>query len=712
MDTTPPLDAALARLNSQQRRAATHGDGPLLIVAGAGTGKTATLVQRVAWLIAGGVAPARILLLTFTRRAAAEMLRRVDHILRHLAEQQVGWAPPTKAPSAQDASGGQSPPYTLQRLRSGRVWGGTFHAVATRLLRRYGKAIGLPPDFSVHDRTDSEDLMNVVRTDLGLAKTDKRFPRKGTSMDIYSRCVNAREKLGHVLRTHFPWCKDWEDELKQLFDGYVDRKEKAAILDYDDLLLHWHALLAEPQSGDAVRRLFDYVLVDEYQDTNTLQAEMLYLLSPAGKGLTVVGDDAQSIYSFRAATVRNIFDFPKHYPKTTIVTLEQNYRSTCPILEATNRVIGLARERYTKNLWSERAEGQRPSLVTCEDEDEQAEFVIREILAHREAGVDLRRQAVLFRASHHSMLLEAELSRRNIPFHKYGGLKFVETAHVKDLMAFLRLAENPRDVVAGMRVLPLLPGIGSGKARQLMDMLDQSGGNFAVWAEWRPPAGGADSWRKLVKLLTELAVTTEDLPAQVHRVRKFYTPLLEGKYDHVQPRLRDLEQLEQIASRYRSRHRMLLEITLDPPSSTQDLAGPPTLDDDYLVLSTIHSAKGLEWDAVYVIHAADGNIPSDMATKNPEEIEEERRLFYVALTRAKNWLYVCCPLRYYHAYRPTVSDRYGFAQRTRFLPDSVMECFDERFTGFADEEEEQEAEDVPRRAGSRSVRRRTKDLWS
>ena len=681
MSKTSPLDAVLARLNPQQRRAATHGDGPLLIVAGAGTGKTATLVERVAWLIAGGVAPARILLLTFTRRAAAEMLRRVDHIL-------------------------------LQRLRSGRVWGGTFHAVATRLLRRYGKAIGLSPDFSVHDRTDSEDLMNVVRTDLGLVKTDKRFPKKGTAMDIYSRCVNAREKLPHVLRAHFPWCKDWEDELKQLFDAYVDRKEAAAILDYDDLLLYWHALLADPQSGDAVRRLFDYVLVDEYQDTNTLQAEILYLLSPQGKGLTVVGDDAQSIYSFRAATVRNIFDFPKHYPKTTVVTLEQNYRSTCPILEATNRVIALARERYTKNLWSERTEGQRPCLVNCEDEDEQAEFVIREILTHREAGVDLRRQAVLFRASHHSMLLEAELTRRNIPFHKYGGLKFVETAHVKDLMAFLRLAENPRDVVSGTRVLPLLPGIGPGKARQLMDMLDRSGGNFAVWAEWKPPPGAADSWRKLVKLLSELAVATGDLPAQVHRVRKFYTPLLEAKYDHVQPRLRDLEQLEQIASRYRSRHRMLLEITLDPPSSTQDLAGPPTLDDDYLVLSTIHSAKGLEWDAVYVIHAADGNIPSDMATKNPQEIEEERRLFYVALTRAKNWLYVCCPLRYYHAYRPTVSDRYGFAQRTRFLPETVVKCFDERFTGFADEEEDPEAEDVPARAGSRAVRRRTKDLWS
>ena len=687
------IDEVLSRLNPQQRQAATHDDDPLLIVAGAGTGKTTTLVHRVAWLIARGVDPARILLLTFTRRAAAEMLRRADGILRHLASAQA---------TAADAH--------FQPLGSGRVWGGTFHAVATRLLRRWGKAIGLPPDFSIHDRTDSEDLINVVRTELNLAKTDKRFPKKGTCMAIYSRCVNAREKLENVLTNHFPWCSEWAAELKRLFDAYVDRKEAAAVLDYDDLLLYWHALLADPKAGPMLRGLFDCVLVDEYQDTNTLQAEMLYLLSPEGKGLTVVGDDAQSIYSFRAANVRNILDFPKHYGNATIVTLEQNYRSSGQILEATNRVIELARERYSKNLWSQRADGQRPWLVTCEDEGSQAGFLIREILEHREAGVDLRRQAVLFRASHHSMLLEAELARRKIPFQKYGGLKFVETAHVKDLIAFLRLAENPRDTVAGTRLLPLLPGIGPGKARQLMAMLQKSGGDFAVWSQWMPPAAAADLWPKLVELLQGLSRPAEDLPAQVHRVRKFYTPLLELKYDHAQPRLRDLEQLEQIASRYRSRRRMLTEITLDPPNSTQDLAGPPHLDDDYLVLSTIHSAKGLEWDAVYVIHAADGNIPSDMATKSPEEIEEERRLFYVALTRAKNWLYVCFPLRYYYGYGPRFGDRHGYAQLTRFLPKPVLQHFDQRLSGLPIDEDENV--DLPSiEETSRAVRRWTKDLW-
>jgi len=688
------IHEVLARLNPPQREAAKHGDGPLLIVAGAGTGKTAALVHRVAWLIAKGVDPGRILLLTFTRRAAAEMLRRVDGILRHLARAQ--------------ADAGQRSP-NQQRFRSTRVWGGTFHAMATRLLRRYGKAIGLPPGFTIHDRTDSEDLLNVVRTDLKLARTDKRFPKKGTCMAIYSRCVSARQSLETVLKDHFPWCQQWADELKKLFDAYVVRKESGAVLDYDDLLLYWLALLEDPKTGETVRKQFDCVLVDEYQDTNALQAEILYALAPDGRGLSVVGDDAQSIYAFRAATVRNILDFPKHYKNTTIVTLEQNYRSTEPILAATNRVIGMARERYTKNLWSERAGGQRPWLVNCEDEDDQAEYLIGQILEHRESGIDLRRQAVLFRASHHSMLLEAELSRRDIPFHKYGGLKFVETAHVKDMMAFLRLAENPRDVVAGTRLLPLLPGIGPAKARQLMVILLDSGGDFTVWKEWTPPAGAAESWPRLVKLLQGLVKPADDLPTQIHRVRKFYAPLLETKYDHVQPRLRDLEQLELIASRYRSRRRMLQEVTLDPPSSTQDLAGPPHLDDDYLVLSTIHSAKGLEWDAVYVIHATDGNIPSDMATKNPEEVQEELRLFYVALTRAKNWLYVCCPLRYYY-HRPGVSDLHGYAQRTRFLPEPVVRHFDQHTAGLYDEEADDAEPAAP--ISSRKVRRRMKKLWS
>lgn len=690
MDTTTAIDGLLAGLNSEQREAVVHGDGPLLVVAGAGTGKTATLVHRVAWLIAHGVDPGRILLLTFTRRAAAEMIRRVDGAVRRLDE------------AASESMHSQA----------ARIWGGTFHAIGARLLRHYGKAIGLDPSFAVHDRTDSEDLLNIVRTDLGLAKTDKRFPKKGTCMAIYSRCVNAREKLPQVLQQRFPWCDEWGDELKQLFDAYVDRKEAAVALDYDDLLVYWHGLLADPDGGARIRKLFDCVLVDEYQDTNRLQAEILEQLCPDGRGLTVVGDDAQAIYSFRAATVRNILDFPKQYPGATLVTLEENYRSTGPILTATNEVIGLSSERYRKNLWSERTEGEKPLLVTCESEDDQTEFVVQRILEHREEGIDLRRQAVLFRASHHSILLEAELARRNIPFHKYGGLKFLETAHVKDLLAFLRLAENPRDVVSAVRILGLLPGIGPGKSRQLTDMLAESGGDLQLWQGWKPPAASAKLWPELVGLIAGLSRTKGDLPAQVHRVRKFYDPLLPELYDNPHPRGRDLEQIEQIASRYGDRRTMLAEITLDPPSSTQDLAGPPLLDDDYLVLSTIHSAKGLEWDAVYVLHAADGNIPSDMATKTPEEIEEERRLFYVALTRAKRLLYVCCPLRYYR-YAGGFSDQHGYAQMTRFLPEDVRRHFQCCVASPCREAEVLDIQsDMDAGVASMRIRQRTKRLWS
>ena len=677
-------EALIAGLNPQQREAVVHGDGPLLIVAGAGTGKTATLVHRVAWLIAQGTSAERIMLLTFTRRAAAEMLRRVDGVLRRM-----------------DSGGGP---------QSGRVWGGTFHAIATRLLRRHGKAIGLTEGFTIHDRADSEDLINVVRTSLGLAKNDRRFPKKGTCMAIYSRCVNSRAKLEVVLQKHFPWCREWDEELKRLFDAYVDRKEALGVFDYDDLLLFWHALLADPATGEAIRGQFDCVLVDEYQDTNALQAEILRGLRPDGRGLTVVGDDAQSIYAFRAATVRNILDLPKQYPNLAVLTLEQNYRSTQPILAATNRVIDLAKERYTKNLWSQRSQGERPALVTCEDEDDQTEYVIRRILEHREGGIDLRRQAVLFRASHHSMVLEAELARRNVPFHKYGGLKFVETAHIKDLMAFLRLAENPRDLVAGSRLLPLVPGIGPKKARHLMDLLEQSSGNFEAWKQWTPPEAARGLWPALVEVLVELAASKRSLPEQINQVRKFYTPLIEQLYDNPIPRGRDLEQLEQIASRYRDRQTMLTEITLDPPNSTQDLAGPPLLDDDYLVLSTIHSAKGLEWDCVYVIHAADGNIPSDMATGSPDEIEEERRLFYVALTRAKDWLYVCCPLRYYH-HQHGFSDRHGYAQRTRFVPESVAECFQQVTAESAFEDGEARPGRIETDLTSEDIRRRMKESW-
>jgi DNA helicase-2/ATP-dependent DNA helicase PcrA len=669
----------LEALDEQQREAVLHGDEPLLIIAGAGTGKTTTLAHRVAQLIERGVLPERILLLTFARRAAAELLRRVDGLLRAGA---------------------------ADRPASQRVWGGTFHAVATRLLRLHGPQIGLHEGFTIHDRADSEDLIDVLRAELDLGRSDRRFPKKATCLDIYSRCVNAREPLEALLDRAFPWCRDQREGLKQLFRTYTDRKAEQNILDYDDLLLFWHGLLAEEAAGRAVRERFDAVLVDEYQDTNVLQADLLERLRPGGRGLTAVGDDAQAIYSFRAATVKNILGFPQRFAGSRVVALTRSFRSTPELLSATNLVIAQARERHPKELWSARRGGERPELVTCRDEEQQTEVVIERILARREQGIELRRQAVLFRASHHSQQLEIELGRRNIPFHKYGGLRFLEAAHVRDLLAFLRLAENPRDLVAGTRVLSLLPGVGPRSARALLEPLTAQG-TFAPWRSARPPPAAAALFQPLVALCEELSgPRPPPLPVQVHRVRDYYAPLCEERYDNAQARLGDLDQLERAASGFDDRRTLLAELALEPPQSTQELAGPPALDDDYLILSTIHSAKGLEFDAVYVIHAADGNLPSDLAVGSAVEIEEELRLFYVALSRARDHLTVTFPLRWYD--RPAgVGGRHSYAQLTRFLPAGVRRAFDERAPAGGGQAEPA----VAANGASDGIRRQLRELW-
>jgi DNA helicase-2/ATP-dependent DNA helicase PcrA len=676
----------LASLNSAQYEAVTHGDSPLLVVAGAGTGKTTTLAHRVAWHIANGIDPRRILLLTFTRRAAQEMTRRVDGILRRLRGDGV-------------------------RLPGGSaVWGGTFHAMGTRLLRLHGASIALDPSFTILDRGDSEDLMGVVRSQLGMSRTDRRFPQKGTCMDIYSRTVNSQRPLEEVLRASFPWCLEHEEDLRRLCGEYVERKLATGVLDYDDILLYWVGLLEDPAAGAEVRKRFDYALVDEYQDTNALQARIVALLRPDGTGVTVVGDDAQSIYSFRAADVRNILDFPTMFEGVDVLPLEQNYRSTQPILDATNRVMALATERHEKNLWTARPDGEAPSIVTCHDEDEQTDFVIRRVLELRESGVELKGQAVLFRATHHSLPLEMELQRRNIPYRKYGGLKFTETAHVKDLAAMLRLAENPRDLSAGLRVLTLLPGVGPTTAQRFMDALSQAGGDFLAWADLPAPVPAAKvAWASLVGLMISLTRPEPmDLPAQVHAVREVYAPLLERRYDNATARLRDLEQIERLAARFEDRLTLLADMALDPPSWAEELAGPPVLDEDYLILSTVHSAKGLEWDAVYVIHAADGNFPSDMSTGSVEEIEEERRLFYVACTRAKDWLYVCFPLRYYKS--PwNHTDAHGYAQLTRFLADGPRSAFRDEAGGGGAPVVDEPAD--PAVSGA-ALRGRLRAMWS
>ncbi|MGA2500226.1 MAG: ATP-dependent helicase [Tepidisphaeraceae bacterium] len=670
----------LANLNDQQHAAATFGDAPLLIIAGAGTGKTNTLAHRVAALIGRGASPERILLLTFTRRAATEMLTRVRRILatpvisdRSSAIGVGCSATPARQDDHRLPTTDSRSPTDATAAPLSRLWGGTFHSVAARLLRIYCKSIGLDETFTVLDRGDSEDLLDVVRGELKLDRSSARFPRKGTCMSIYSRCVNAQEPIEKALKM-FPWCEAWADQLKLLFRDYTARKHEQNVLDYDDLLLYWFHLMQDDAVAAEVRARFDHVLVDEYQDTNLLQAGILERLRPAGRGLTVVGDDAQAIYSFRAATVHNILDFPRVFPGAEVLKLERNYRSTQPILDAANAVIAQSPQRYHKELFTTRTSLQKPRLVTLMDEDQQSRYIVQRILEHLEAGIALKKQAVLFRTAHHSDALEVELSKKNIPFVKYGGLKFLEAAHVKDVLAILRLAENPRDSASGLRVLTLIDGIGPATARRAMEHL--AGGRFdpAAWKTFAAPPA-AEQWPALVELLCLLRSSRLELSAQLGAVRNFYTPLLEKRYDQAHLRARDIEQLERISSNFASRQQLLTDLTLDPPHSTQDLAGEPLLDEDYLILSTVHSAKGCEWDAVYVLHAADGNIPSDMATGSDEEIEEERRLFYVALTRAKDFLDVCFPLKYYHKKWAT-GDRHTYAQLTRFLPDSVVDRFE------------------------------------
>ncbi len=648
----PPEFSWLIDLNDQQQEAVTAGNGPVLVVAGAGTGKTKTLAYHVAHLVCTGVDPGRIMLLTFTRRAAEEMIRRANAIVR-IAQ------PETAA-------------------QASRIWGGTFHAVANRLLRIYSKTIGLEEGFTVLDQADAEDLMNVIRHERGLSEKDKRFPRKATCLAIYSRSVNSSDPLDHILKTYFPWCQDWKEELKGLFRAYVDAKHARNVLDYDDLLLFWYHLLGDEDMAKRIDGSFDHILVDEYQDTNRLQAGILKRMRGINKNIMVVGDDAQSIYSFRAADVCNILDFPKQFPGTKQITLEQNYRSRQPILDATNRIISLARKRFTKDLWSTRGGEQKPLLITCEREEDQTDYVVKRILEHYEQGIPLRRQAVLFRVGYWSDHLEVELSRRKIPFHKYGGLKFLEAAHVKDLLSYLRILENPRDQLAWSRVLNLIEGIGPALAARGFAFVQDHGFDPGVIGQFRVPKVSEDSIRSLGELFHELAAGGESpvpLAGQIERIRLFYEPILTKVYENPEPRLRDLDQIEQIAGECRSRSKFLTDLTLDPPTSTADFAGVPTLDDDWLTLSTIHSAKGCEWDVVYLIHATDGILPSDMATGDAEQIEEERRLLYVACTRAKDWLYVLFPLRYYQR-KHRLGDSHGYAQLTRFIPQVVAQFFD------------------------------------
>lgn len=636
-----------ATLNDAQRAAVEHRGAPLLVIAGAGTGKTMTLAARVARLVLDGADPNRILLLTFSRRAAHEMAQRAGRLL-HGA---LGLRPTQGAPAL--------------------PWSGTFHAVGARLLREYAGAIGLSPQFTILDRGDAEDLMGWVRQEQGLAASAQRAPLKGTCLAIYSRVVNACCSVDQAVQTTFPWVMGWEAELKRLFAAYVDAKQHQQVLDYDDLLLYWQQMMEEPSLAAAIGARFDHVLVDEYQDTNRMQAAILRALRPDGRGLTVVGDDAQSIYAFRAAEVRNILDFPTQFePPARTVTLTRNYRSTQPILDASNAVIALAAERHAKDLHSDRA-GAKPRLVTVADEMAQTRWVADEVLRLREGGLRLKQQAVLFRTGHHSAALELELTRRGIPFVKFGGLKFLEAAHVKDLLSVLRWVQNPRGRLAGFRVAQLIPGLGPASARRLLDAMGAADDPRAALRGFKPPAMAAADWREWLQAEDDLHAC--GWPDAIARARRWYEPQLQRLHEDAAVRAADLAQLERMAATFTSRERFLAELTLDPPEATSAEAEEPHRDEDYLILSTMHSAKGQEWSAVQILNAVDGCMPADLATGHDSEIEEERRLLYVAMTRAKHHLTLLVPQKFHVTQQAKYGDRHLYGSLTRFIPSTLAD---------------------------------------
>jgi len=639
---------ALPDLTDEQERAVTHDGHSLLIVAGAGTGKTTTLSARLAHLVANGVPPERIMLLTFSRRAATELLSRAEQWAGH------------------------------DQLRG--AWGGTFHAVANRLLRRHGRSVGIDPDFTLLDQGDQADLLALVRDELSVDSTpQRRRARKELLAGALSRVVNTRQPLDVVLRRHYPWCADQADELRATYGAYVARKRERHLVDYDDLLSLWRALVQDPDVGATVAGRFDHVLVDEYQDTNALQADVLAAMAAAGATITAVGDDAQAIYGFRGGTVRNILDFPSRFD-AEVVALTRSHRSTPEVVTVANRIWAAATERHDKELVSTRSPGPRPVLVTAGDEHAEARGVCERLLQSVERGIPLRRQAVLFRTGHHADLLEVELTVRRIPYVKFGGLKFLEAAHVKDLLALCRVAVNPRDDLAWFRVLQRIDGVGPGIARRVVAALDAADGSLArvVEAGVVPPRSADE----VAGLATAVATAADGDLATGERIdacRAWLDPHLD-RFGDGAARRADLARLAELAVGTPDLETFLTELTLDPPASTGDLAGPPHLDDDVLTLSTIHSAKGGEWDIVHLIHAADGNLPSDLSTGDPEQLEEERRLLYVAVTRARDELHVHVPLRFHH-HRNRLDDAHSTGQRSRFLTPEVVTAMDEVAAG-------------------------------
>jgi len=632
-------------LDDVQLAVATHGDDPLVVVAGAGTGKTRALTARVASLLDRGVSPDRVLLLTFTRRAADEMLTRAARLVGLRGEV--------------------------------RPNGGTFHAVAHRHVAAHAQVLGLPKGFGVLDPAGACDLMDLLRHEHQLTGNQARFPRTPTLVELYSRCINTAKPLRQLVPTDYPWCEPHTETIAGLFRDFTERKRRSSLADFDDLLLYWRALLEHEELGPHLADRFRYVLVDEYQDVNPLQVDIVRRLAPDGRGLTVVGDEAQAIYGFRGSAPRHLRELVDGCPDASTLCLERNFRSRQRILDLANVVRpteeGAARIRLT----SDRGDGPRPTLLRCYDAPSEARAVVDAVLEANVAGVPLRHQAVLVRAGHHSDLIEVELTVRKVPYRKYGGLRFFEAAHVKDFVAAARLLDNPSDEVAWYRVLRLHRSIGPTRARGLIETVQPDMADALVrWPELvaaAPPATRTALSASFGALNEARGLGAPGRRAEA--VLAAVRPLLEGRYDDAPARLRDLDRLVGAATTVDDLPAWLAELTLDPPASSGDLAGPPHLDEDYVVVSTIHSAKGLEWPVVHLPHLVDGAVPSDMALSSPEGLEEERRLFYVAVTRARDELHLYAPLRLPH-HRHARDDRHSFAPLSRFLDDEVQQTLD------------------------------------
>ncbi|MGE5440632.1 MAG: ATP-dependent helicase [Bacteroidota bacterium] len=599
-------------LNATQFEAVSSTEGAYLVIAGAGTGKTRTLVYRVARLVETGVDPKSILLLTFTRKAANEMMNRAALLLDN---------------------------------RCSKINGGTFHSFANITLRKYGKAVGIDPGFTILDQGDSEDVVNLIRSRLNLAAVKKRFPTKQTIYKIFSFSVNTGIPVEEILEAEYPHFFEFCDVILEIQKVYMAYKQQNNLLDYDDLLVYLNRFLNERSpAAKSFLSGIKYVMVDEYQDTNKIQAEIVRGLAYYNNNVMVVGDDSQSIYSFRGADFKNIMEFPHLFNDVKIIKLEENYRSTQEILNFANYIIEAAVEKYPKFLFTRKTGGELPAIISAANENMQSRFVVNRILDLREEGVPLKEIAVLFRSSYSSFDLEIELNKANIPFIKVGGMKFIETAHVKDVLAFLRIAANPKDLVSWLRVLMLHEGIGPKTAQKIMDEISISRLSITSSPEAVVPKKYNDRILNLFILLNKIH-TKESSPAEkAEQVLDYYYPLFKGKYDDFNKRKKDLDILLNITENYKTLDSLLADMALDPPRDSVVDIDSETKEDEYVTLSTIHSAKGLEWHSLFIIHAMEGFFPSGQSFDNMEALEEERRLMYVASTRARQNLYISYPM--------------------------------------------------------------------